>query len=149
MQRFQFSLEQALNWRTTRLEVENAKLARLRQEHDCVVRQRAALFESERREVNDFQRLAKHPNGAELALLAGYRQGVAARLKKLETTIGGCEAAIEEQKAAVLEADREKRLLESLKQRQFEEWSYEMNREIENTAGELFLANRTRQTRGR
>lgn len=148
MQRFQFPLEQALKWRATRLELENAKLAQLRQEKENARRLCGNISEAEQREVAAFRQGSRNVTGAELTLLASYRQGVARRLKKLELVIGNCEAAIEKQKAAVLEADREKRLLESLKQRQLEEWTYEFNREIENTAAELYLANQQRARRG-
>lgn len=148
MQRFQFPLEQALKWRTTRLELENAKLARLQQERESATRLRGTICETAQREVAAFLHGSPGATGAELTLLAGYRRGIAARLKKLEMAIRNCEAGIEQQKATVLEADREKRLLESLKQRQLDEWNYELNREIENTAGELFLANRRRSPRG-
>ena len=146
MQRFQFPLEQALKWRTTSLDLENAKLARLRQEKERAIQDCAILRETAQREVTGFQASSRNATGAELAMLAAYRQGVAARLKALATVIESCEAGIEKQKSIVVEADREKRLLECLKQRQFEEWSYELNREIENTAGELFLANQRRQS---
>lgn len=148
MQRFQFPLDQALKWRTTRLEVENAKLSRIQQERERAKQRCTTLREAARMEIASFQSSSLNATGMEFALLAGYRQGVAERLKRLESLIVECDERIEKQKAVVLKADREKRLLESLKQRQFEEWSYVLNREIENTAGELFLANQRRQSRG-
>jgi hypothetical protein len=146
MQRFQFPLEQALRWRTTRLDVENAKLARLQQEKDRAKQLCITLRETARQEVAGFQQGFRNTTGIELGLLAQYRQGVTVRVKRLETFILGCDERIEKQRAFVLKADPEKRLLESLKQQNFEEWSYELNREIENTAGELFLANQRRST---
>ena len=147
MQRFQFPLEQALKWRVTRLDVENAKLARLRQENARARQTHAAICESARSEARRFQAEERQTTGADLERMALYRQGIVARLKRLESEIRTRGREIEKQQAVVLDADREKRLLESLKQRQFEEWTYEMNREIENTAGELFLANRWRRAR--
>jgi len=148
VQRFQFPLEQALKWRATCLDLENAKLARLRHERDRAARLRATVQADAQRESAAFRQRLRGTTGAELSILAGYRQGVAVRLKNLASTIARCEAQIEKQRAAVLEADREMRLLERLKQRQFEEWTYELSREIENTAAELFLANRRRASHG-
>lgn len=144
MKRFQFPLEQALKWRTTRLDMEQAKLAHMQQEKDRARQLGTSLRAAAQREVVNFRQGSRNVTGMELALLASYRQGVANRLKTLESLISSCDSRIDIQKAAVMEADREMRLLESLKQRQLEKWSYEMNREIESTASELFLANRRR-----
>ena len=140
MQKFQFALEKALEWRTTRLQLENAKLAKLRQERSALLQLSQALVESGKGAASGMLEGAPSLTGADLSNLATYRQNISARVNKLVVTTRHCDRQIERQTKCVVEADREKQLLEKLRERQFEEWNYELKREIENTAGELFLA---------
>jgi hypothetical protein len=140
MQKFQFPLEKALEWRTIRLELENAKLAQLRQEKSTLLRLCEDLRDSSMEAARGVLECKTALRGADLGSLASYRQVIAKRLKKLSVTAREYDGRIEEQTRRVVEADREKQLLVKLKERQFAEWDYEMKRELENTAGELFLA---------
>lgn len=140
MLKFQFPLEKALEWRTTRLRLENAKLAQLRQEKSALVKLSADLADSVKQAAVTVLSDSPTLTGSDLANLASYRQVIADRLKKLAVTVKKCDERIEQQMKCVVVADREKQLLEKLRERQLEEWTYEWKREIENTAGELFLA---------
>lgn len=140
MQKFQFPLEKALEWRTTRLQLENAKLAQLRQEKSTLLRLCEDLRDSAEQATRGVLESKTTLTGADLGSLASYQQVIAKRLKKLSVTACEYDGRIEEQTRRVVEADREKQLLVKLKERQFAEWDYEMKRELENTAGELFLA---------
>ena len=140
MQKFQFALEKALAWRATRLQLESAKLAQLRQERIALLQLSENLANSASQAARGVFDNARTLTGADLCRLATYRQIVAARLKRLAGTVREFDEHIQQQTRRVVEADREKQLLEKLKARQFEDWEYELKREIENTAGELFLA---------
>ncbi len=147
MQRFQFPLETVLRWRTTQLELENAKLATLQQEKHRAEQLCITLREACCEEVSWFQDDAANVTGMDLALLAKYKLAVAQRLKRLKVLIASCDVRIGIQTSVVVAKNREKRLLESLKERQYEEWNCELSRETENAAGELFLARQHRSSR--
>ena len=51
-----------------------------------------------------------------------------------------CETRIGRQRERVVQAERAWKLLDRIRERDLEEWTYEMNREQEATAGELYLA---------
>jgi hypothetical protein len=140
VQRFEFKFEKVLEWRAARLEKEEAHLLRLRKEREELLLVRSTIEEgaAEAAQVipSDPGRLA----GTDLAMLAEYERSVKMRLKKLAAKVKEADARIQEQTRVVMEADRQKQLLEDLRKSEFEEWTYEFNREIESTAGEMFLA---------
>jgi flagellar biosynthesis chaperone FliJ len=47
---------------------------------------------------------------------------------------------LEAQRARLLQARKNYRMLEKLKERRHEAWSYEMNRELENTAADSHIS---------
>ena len=121
------------------LEIEKGKLRALYGERTAI--------ESAVRDVKEADRRATHDvvdseavSGVELGVLAGFHQQTLRRLQGLDERRRDCSARIQKQREQVLKMDRAKQLLERLKQTQFEDWQYELNREIESTAGELFLA---------
>lgn len=140
MQRFEFKFEKVLEWRAARLEKEEAHLLRLRKEREELLLVRSTIEEGAAEAAQvippDPGRLA----GTDLAMLAEYERSVKIRLKKLAAKVKEADARIQEQTRVVMEADRQKQLLEDLRKSEFEEWTYEFNREIESTAGEMFLA---------
>ena len=80
-------------------------------------------------------------------MLAECGRRTKARLQKLAAQLRDCDSHISRQTRVVTEADRQKQLLEDLKRDQFEEWNYELNRETEANAGELFLARWSQSSR--
>jgi len=139
MKKFHFHLEQVLRWRRTLAELRNAEalacagavaeaervVERLRAEHT-----KAAL------------ELTTHSNGITLAAGSVYleksRLRIVNALKKLEAARTALKAATEK----LLEADRNAKLLEKLKQTRLREWSVESEREMEAFAAESFLNRR-------
>ena len=140
MPRFDFPLEKALEWRSIRLREEEAKLLRLGLEKAELLRSRTALEEAISESAKVIPEREAHIPGADLASFAEFRRSAKLRFERLAQKIRDCDARIAEQTRLVKEADRQKQLLEDLKREQFEEWSYEQNRQIESAAGELYLA---------
>lgn len=140
MQRFEFRLQKALEWRETRLKEEEAKLARLRQEKENLVRLGSSIEAGVREAAGIIPGACATITGEDLAWLAECGRSAAARLKTIAAQITDCDSRIAGQATAVREADRQKQLLEDLRKEQFEEWNYAANRETEATAGELYLA---------
>jgi hypothetical protein len=139
MQRFEFSLEKVLEWRATRLRQEEAKLAALRHQKDAMLRLRAAIETAAGQNAAVIPARSLQITGAELSLLGESARSMKSRLSQIAAQIRECDARIGEQTRAVMDAEREKQLLEALKGTQREEWAYELNREIEAAATALFL----------
>lgn len=139
MRRFHFRLQTALDWRKARLDVEESKLQRLNGGLCRIEQAAAALFEE--RDATDRGVLAAASTTAEdLQALSQYHRWVARQEQRLsaERREAGRQAAA--QRAAVLEAERNVRLIERLKERRLGEWTAEANREQEAAASDAFLA---------
>ncbi len=146
MKAFHFPLETALAWRKTRLEAEEAAFARLAAE-----RERLAAEARENREAGARaeREITQAPAATALDLwaLEGYRQAVVTRARALEEQLRAAGTRLAAQRARLEEARREFRLLENLKDRRRAEWLREADREIENFAGDSYLARWNREAR--
>lgn len=140
MQRFDFRLQKALEWRETRLKEEEARLARIRHEKEELIGLCSCIEASFHEAAEIISGPFATITGADLGWLADCGRSAAARLKRIAVEIRDCDSRIVRQTSVVMEADRQKQLLEDLRKEQYEEWNYATNREIEATAGELYLA---------
>jgi len=145
MSAFRFSLQKVLEWRRTQMEVEEARL-----------RQHAALAELEQLRSNleaaafDAESSVREQNevaGFDLAALEAFHRHVERRRRHLDAQRAARERQIAEQKETLLEARRRYRLLENLRDRRLYEWRAAVDREVENFAGEAYLAGFTRRAR--
>jgi flagellar export protein FliJ len=138
MKRFRFPLDSVLRWRETILEQEEAKLQRLFLEE-----QRIALAIDETRAegvaAEQAIRGQREMVSTDLRSLAAFRQHLEERRKTLMQRKQQQAALIEQQRHAVLEAERRFQLLVKLKERRASEWQYEAGRETETLAQEAFL----------
>jgi len=139
MQSFQFRLERILSWRRREFEAEEARLGPLVAEQKRLEAARQEILAAWDRAGKEL--LARdRVDGGDLAALGGFR----VRLERdLETNARERREAAERlaaQQARVREAHRRVRLLEKLRHRKLEEWRVAWNRELENFAGEAFLA---------
>jgi flagellar export protein FliJ len=139
VKRFTFPLETVLNWRSTQLRMENAQLQALEHERASIQRMAAALRDSRHNAAAEIAG-AERTNGAELASLAAFEKQIRRRVLALEERARECAARIEKQKQRVMAADRAKQLLEKIREERLAEWTYESNRELEATAGDLYLS---------
>jgi flagellar export protein FliJ len=139
MKRFDFNLEQVLRWRTA--------MADLRKTEALACAKAAAEAEQEverlRAEQIDVAReFANHPNSSfsasYVAFLERTRRRIVSALKRVEQTRAALKAATEK----LVEADRNAKLLEKMKETRLREWSEESAREIEAFAAETFLNRR-------
>jgi flagellar export protein FliJ len=139
MKRFDFHLEQVLRWRRTLAELRRAEALA------CANAVTEAEREVERLRAQQAQAardLTMQPNGATLAagsaFLQKFRGRIADALKELEST----RAALKSATGKLVEADRNAKLLEKMKENRFREWSAESDRELEAFAAESFLNRR-------
>jgi flagellar export protein FliJ len=139
MRSFKFSLERVLGWRRIELRTEEARLAPLVAESCRLSVAHLAIIGAHERAQRDL--LSSGPvDGAQLEALARYRT----RLEKQKTVVEQkaqlCREQIAAQQVRIIEAQRRARLLEKLRGRRLEEWRVAGEREMENFAGEAFLA---------
>jgi flagellar export protein FliJ len=146
MKAFHFPLETALTWRKTRLEAEEARLARLAAECERIRAEARENRESGARAEREITH-APAATALELWALDGYRQAVTTRARAFEERLGAVGKLMAAQRARVEEARRELRLLENLKARRRAAWQREADREIENFAGDSYLARWNREAR--
>jgi len=136
-------LERVRHWRQSQLEVELARLEQLISELNRMEAERAAMR----------RRLAEAEAALQSTAVAG-RSVEAGRLRELddfrhytgreEARIVTAEAEVQhritQQRQVVMRARREVKLLDRLRERAYEKWDYEYQREIEETASDLHLA---------
>ncbi|MCC6363825.1 MAG: hypothetical protein IT165_09885 [Bryobacterales bacterium] len=139
MKRFHFQLETALEWRRRKMELEQARLAELEARKGSLLSAMSALQQSWR-ESRELVLSSPAISAADLAALEAYRHSVDRRQHKLEGEEARLAAAIAAQQTTLLEASRECRLLEKLRERRFTEWKRSAEAELEAEAGELYLA---------
>jgi flagellar export protein FliJ len=141
---FRFSLEKALHLRRVQLQLSEA---RFRQEAAALVeleRSREALRTS-RADAEAHVRMGGTARGCDLAALGAFGRHVGARQKQLAQQYAEGEKKLDECRTAMLEARRRCRLMEKLKERRRADWQTALNRELEELAGESFLAQWSRR----
>jgi flagellar biosynthesis chaperone FliJ len=127
------------------LEMEQARLERLFAE----LRQievRLAGLEAEKNACARAVLGLEAVEAAELRALEEYLKHASRSRGALAAERAGCEKRITEQRRRVLEAERNTRLLERLKERRLAAWRLENDRELEALATESFLAHRERES---
>jgi flagellar biosynthesis chaperone FliJ len=139
MQRFQYRFESLLKWRGSQLESEKAALTILYSERADIQRSIEILRSSGDQAFRDVTRRTEI-SGLELAGLSNHRTYVASRIAEAGRRMRDCETRIGRQRERVIQAEHAWKLLDRLRERDLEEWTYEMKREQEATAGELYLA---------
>ncbi len=83
--------------------------------------------------------------GMELRALTGFKSRVAGERQTLQSNRAKCEAQIAEQRARLLKARKDCRVLEKLKETRKKEWKYQGDREVEETAAESYISNWRRE----
>jgi hypothetical protein len=139
MKPFRFPLEKALAWRRTRFEIARAQLGQRTAAVASIDRARAEVeaagiaAEIEVRGSGDLK-------GRDLAALAGLRAHLRTADKRLVAARIEAERKEAEQRDATLQARREARLLERLRERRLRQWNAAALKEMEDAAAEAYLA---------
>ncbi|MGA1996997.1 MAG: hypothetical protein ABSH45_14575 [Bryobacteraceae bacterium] len=139
MRSFQFRLRRVLDWYRKKQQIEETRLAACRNTLTAVEEKIARL--TAERVSNDRELLSRSAVPAvDFLNLSRYRL----RAQRLEAEYTEerqrCESACREQMERVQKAQRQVKLLEKMKERRLEEYTYFSNRELENLAAEGFLA---------
>jgi flagellar export protein FliJ len=136
---FKFPLQRVLDWRALQLRSEEEKLAGLQNRLAAIVAREKALFEAE---LETEIELAKSPilNGMDLQRFAAFQLGVRSEHASLKASRMQCDAQIVEQRKRLLKARKEVRVLEKLKEKRLEGWTYLNDREVETIAAEAYIS---------
>ena len=146
MKQFSFRLEKALDWRRQQLELAENRYKRQAAVLADLDRARAELEASAIRaevQVRAWTPLA----GRDLGALARFREHVSHTERTLTARHVVCERQLQEQEKMMLEARRRCRLLERLRERRWEQWRADCDRELEQFTAECFLAGVARRRR--
>ena len=141
MKKFHFSLAAALKLRESQLQAERTKLQQLFAEEQS---SKDALLgiAADRRGAAAFIQDSPSVTATDLRALSTFTMGADAREAALHQKMARQARAIQEQKARVMQAERKVRLLTKLREKKFESWTQEVNREIELAAQESWLSKR-------
>jgi flagellar export protein FliJ len=139
MSAFRFPLQRILDWRRTQLEMEEIRFKQHAAAAAVLDRTRAELDAEGIRaetEVRGWSSVA----GRDLAALGSFRLQVRARERDLARRRADCQKQLEAQQVRMLEARRQCRLLDRLKERRAAEWKAAEDRRQEELAAECYLA---------
>jgi len=136
---FRFPLERVLDWRRLQMRAEEEKLAALQHRLDLMNRRMSSLIAAEQKCEWGLRKQACL-DGAELQALAAFQSQAKKQREGLALEQRQCEKQIEAQRARLVKSRKDYRILEKLKERRHQAWSYEADREVENTAAEAHIA---------
>ncbi len=132
MKRFQFRLQKLLDIRESREKEIKSELAKLLQVQNAERAKQEQLkqgIETQRRDFSEkFRRGAYSPH--EAVLFERYVDVSYRAIASAEERIVAMEPGIEKVRQKLIEASRQKKVVEKLKERRLEEYEYETNREI-------------------
>jgi flagellar export protein FliJ len=138
MKTFSFRLERVLEWRQVQLDVEQSALGRVAAEFARWETVLANLGNARAKAEGLVQ--SGPVDGADLGALASYQEHIEQQRKTALDRRRDCAARLEKQRARLLQARRDHRLLEKLRQVRRAEWETAVDREFEALAAETYLA---------
>jgi flagellar FliJ protein len=139
MKPFRFALQRILEFRATRVEQEEQNLKTL-QEELAGLDESIEKVEASREESSRALAMAEEARGEDLRALTSFCFRLDRERALLDGKKAACLQRLVRQRQTYLEARREHRLLEKLRERQFAEWMQAAGREVDKVAGELYLA---------
>jgi len=139
MKTFRFPLQRVLEWRALQLRVEEEKLSGLQQQLTSLLQLREQLS-SERNRSQSQLFSSGTAAGSDLQSWALYQARLVKQQELVKTQLVQCEKLILEQRQRLLKARTDHRVLERLKERRWRQWVYLNDRELEDTAAEVYLS---------
>jgi flagellar export protein FliJ len=139
MKAFEFRLDRIAEFRRQEAEVARGRLEALLSELNRLNGERAALAN---RGAEARSSVADRPDvsGEEWLALSQFQDYLGRCAKHIDEKERQFRAAIDRQRAVVVEADRRVKLLERLRERKFHEWKTESERELDALAADSHLA---------
>lgn len=144
MKTFRFPLQRVLEWRAVQLRVEEEKLAGLQQRLTSLLEMREKLA-AERNRSQSHLFAAGTAAGSDLQSWALYQARLVKQQELVSAQLLQCEKLILEQRQRLLKARTDHRVLERLKERRWRQWVSLNDREVEDTAAEVYLSKWSRE----
>jgi flagellar protein FliJ len=141
---FRFPLQRVLEWRALQLRVEEEKLAGL-QQHLASLLQLGEKLTAERNRSQAQLFSSGTAVGSDLQSWALYQARLVKQQEILKIQLAQCEKLTLEQRQRLLKARTDHRVLEKLKERRWRQWVYLNDRELEDTAAEVYLSKWSRE----
>lgn len=142
MKKFSFGLDRVRQWRAEQVESEKLKLRRLFDERHAL-EAAGALLDRELADAEKNIRAQTNLNSQQLGALDAFRMYVKSERLRLAAQIAGCDHRIAEQRQRLLDVRRQFRLLERMKEREWNDWNRALAHEIDGLAAEVHLAQRS------
>jgi flagellar export protein FliJ len=136
---FKFPLERVLDWRHLQMRAEEEKLAALQRRLDLTNHRRNALTSAELKSEWGLLKLTSVP-GSELQALAAFQIRVRKECAALDLERLQCEKWIAAQRLKLLKARKDFRVLERLREKRKQAWTYLSNREVEDAAADAHIS---------
>jgi hypothetical protein len=144
MKRFAFPLDRVRRWRAEQASLEELKLQQYRAEAERLAGKKRALEAEASQSVREVLAQASI-EAIQLTMLESYGLHLRRRILELANLQREAENKVHEQRLRVLEARRQFELLDRLHQKAWAEWRAAWNKEQEELAAELFLAQAARK----
>ncbi len=139
MKRFSFTLERVRQWREEQVSVEQVKLERLHEER-LGIDARIAALEREKSANESSVLGGLLVDAVDLQSLDRFRHHTRTLQAQLRVERDGCDTRIAAQRTRVIEAQRNARLLDKVKERKLKIWQLAFEKEIDEQAAESHLA---------
>lgn len=136
MRRFEFSLQKVLDYRQRREE----QALRAFAEAQAQLAHEQALLESLQHEREACLHRSQRRHRLKVQMLTveqTYLSALEERIEEQRERVAQAQRLLEERRAALLEAQRERKALERLREKQYEQWRQEMLRVEQNALDEL------------
>jgi flagellar export protein FliJ len=137
VKKFEFRLASVLRLRETRLAAEKIKLQELLAERERL-QKNLETYEKEQKDAVAWVQNTPDANSADLRALSAFLLGSKARRNTIQQAIEGCAVDIQEQRARLMQAERNQKLLLKLKDKRLAAWQYDADRELEIIAQEAW-----------
>jgi flagellar export protein FliJ len=137
VKKFDFALESVLRLRQTQLTIQRNKLQQLFAERSKLERNLTSITD-ERAESSSWIQGFPGTTSSDMRAFSAFLLGSKSRETMLRHAIEICEADIVDQRARTLTAERNQKLLLNLKAKKRFEWQVDFDRELEQTAQEVW-----------
>lgn len=139
MKKFTFPLGRVMEFRRMQARAEEMRLENLYAELRAIDAREVALIQESLRAEKSLRAQAS-VTGFDLELFGARREAMKQERSRLDKARADCRRRIDAQLQVVAAKRRDVKLLEHLRDRRFEAWERNMHREVDQQAGEAYLA---------
>jgi flagellar export protein FliJ len=145
---FRFPLERVLDWRHLQMRAEEEKLAAMQHRLNLINQGINTLVSAESKSEWGVLKMPSF-TGSDLQALAAFQDRVRKQRIALEIERAQFEKQIAAQRARLLKARKDFRILEKLKEKRKKAWTYLSDREVESAAAEAHISRLVQSGDGR